>query len=108
GNSAKSMTIDNDGNLKIHPPVTAEEHQQKFKEFKFFQEEGLDKGYDKMQKILTQMNTFKIKPKPEDVNIKFLRGLPPSWSGIALIPKTKGELEYISFDDLYNKLKFLE
>nr|GEU90242.1 xylulose kinase-1 [Tanacetum cinerariifolium] len=28
GNSAKSMTTDNDGNLKIRPPVIAEEHQQ--------------------------------------------------------------------------------
>nr|GEX56998.1 xylulose kinase-1 [Tanacetum cinerariifolium] len=28
GNNAKSMTTDNDGNLKIRPPVTAEEHQQ--------------------------------------------------------------------------------
>nr|GEV27303.1 putative ribonuclease H-like domain-containing protein [Tanacetum cinerariifolium] len=104
GNSAKSMTTDNDGNLKIRPPVTAKEHQQVQGEEK----EGLDKGYDKMQKILTQMNTLKIKPNPEDVNMKFLRGLPPSWSGIALILKTKGGLEYISFDDLYNKLKFLE
>nr|GEZ34480.1 hypothetical protein [Tanacetum cinerariifolium] len=82
--------------------------KQKFEEFKIFEEEGLDKVYDKMQKILSQMNTLKIKPKPKDVNIKFLRGLPPSWSGIALILKTKGGLKYISFDDLYNKLKFLE
>nr|GFC44975.1 xylulose kinase-1 [Tanacetum cinerariifolium]GFC46488.1 xylulose kinase-1 [Tanacetum cinerariifolium] len=158
------MTTDNDGNLKIRPPVTTEEYQQvqreekartillfalpdehmgdfyhmidardtwnaikarfsgnaeskkmqkfllkqKFKEFKVSEEEGLDKGYDKMQKILTQMNTLKIKPDPKDVNMKFLRGLPLSWSGIALILKTKGGLEYISFDDLYNKLKFLE
>nr|GFC20651.1 ribonuclease H-like domain-containing protein [Tanacetum cinerariifolium] len=51
---------------------------------------------------------LKIKPDPEDVNMKFLKGLPPSWSGIALILKPKGGLEYISFDDLYNKLKFLE
>nr|GEY19653.1 hypothetical protein [Tanacetum cinerariifolium] len=28
GNSAKSMITDNDGNLKIRPPVTTEEHQQ--------------------------------------------------------------------------------
>nr|GEZ90381.1 putative ribonuclease H-like domain-containing protein [Tanacetum cinerariifolium] len=82
--------------------------KQKFEEFKKSEEKGLDKGYDKMQKILSQMNTLKIKPKTEDVNMKFLRGLPPSWSGIALILKTKGGLEYISFDDLYNKLKFLE
>nr|GEU85523.1 putative ribonuclease H-like domain-containing protein [Tanacetum cinerariifolium] len=80
---AKSMTTDNDGNLKIRPPtITVEEHQQ--------------------------MNTLKIKPEPEDVNMQFLKGLPPSWSSIALIIKTKGGLEYISFDDLYNKLKFLE
>nr|GEW79964.1 putative ribonuclease H-like domain-containing protein [Tanacetum cinerariifolium] len=139
GNSAKSMTTDKDGNLKIRPPVTAEEHQHVQREEKartillstlpdehmgdFYHmidardiwnaikarfEEGFDKGYDKMQKILSQMNTLKIKPEPEDVNIKFLRGLPPSWSSIALILKTKGGLEYISFDDLYNKLKFLE
>nr|GEZ40623.1 ribonuclease H-like domain-containing protein [Tanacetum cinerariifolium] len=164
GNNAKSMTTDKDGNLKIHPPVTAEEHQQvqreekarttllfalpdehigdfyhmidardiwnaikarfggnaeskkmqksilkqKFEEFKISEKEGLDKGYDKMQKILSQMNTLKIKPKPEGVNIKFLSGLPPSWSSIALILKTKGGLEYISFDDMYNKLKFYE
>nr|GFB46103.1 hypothetical protein [Tanacetum cinerariifolium] len=82
--------------------------KQKFEEFKISEEEGLEKGYDKMQKILSQMNTLQIKPDPEDVNIKFLRGLPPSWSGIALILKTKGRLEYISFDDLYNKLKFLK
>nr|GEZ80068.1 ribonuclease H-like domain-containing protein [Tanacetum cinerariifolium] len=139
GNSAKSMTTDKDGNLKIRPPVTAEEHQQVQREEKartillstlpdehmgdFYHmidardilnaikerfEEGFDKGYDKMQKILSQMNTLKIKPEIEDANMKFLRGLPPSWSGIALILKTKRGLEYISFDDLYNKLKFLE
>nr|GEV50069.1 ribonuclease H-like domain, reverse transcriptase, RNA-dependent DNA polymerase [Tanacetum cinerariifolium] len=28
GNIAKSMTTDTDGNLKIRPPITAEEHQQ--------------------------------------------------------------------------------
>nr|GEW33144.1 hypothetical protein [Tanacetum cinerariifolium] len=47
--------------------------KQKFEEFKISEEEGLDKGYDKMQKILTQMNILKIKPEQEDVNMKFLR-----------------------------------
>nr|GEW31323.1 hypothetical protein [Tanacetum cinerariifolium] len=132
GNSAKSMTTDNDdehmgdfyhmidardiwNDIKARFGRNAESKKmqksllkQKFEEFKISEEEGLDKGYDKMQKILTQMTTLKIKPEPEDVNMKFLRGLPPSWSGIALILKTKGGLEYISFDDLYNKLKFLE
>nr|GEU77608.1 hypothetical protein [Tanacetum cinerariifolium] len=132
GNIAKSMTTDKDDEhmgyfyhmidardiwnaIKARFGRNAESKKmqksllkQKFEEFKIFKEEGSDKGYDKMQKILSQMNTLKIKLEPEDVNIKFLRGLPPSWSGIALILKTKGGLEYISFDDLYNKLKFLE
>nr|GEV65422.1 hypothetical protein [Tanacetum cinerariifolium] len=34
--------------------------------------------------------------------------LPPSWSQVALTLKTRGSLEYLSFDDLYNKLKSLE
>nr|GFB62256.1 hypothetical protein [Tanacetum cinerariifolium] len=40
--------------------------------------------------------------------MKFLRGLPPSWANIAQIMKDKGGLEYMSLDDLYNKLKCLE
>nr|GFB29153.1 ribonuclease H-like domain-containing protein [Tanacetum cinerariifolium] len=86
------MTTDNNGNLKIRPPVTAKEHQQVQRE-------------DKARKILLSALPDE---HMEDVNMKFLRGLPPFWSGVALILKIKGGLEYISFDDLYNKLKFLE
>nr|GEZ08692.1 hypothetical protein [Tanacetum cinerariifolium] len=95
GNSAKSMTTDKDDEhmgdfyhmidvrdiwnaIKVRFGRNAESKKmqksllkQKFEEFKISEEEGLDKGYDKMQKIL--------------------RGF-----------------EYISFDDMYNKLKFLE
>nr|GEZ77108.1 xylulose kinase-1 [Tanacetum cinerariifolium] len=35
GNNAKCMTTDKDGNLKIHPPITAEEHQQGYLETEF-------------------------------------------------------------------------
>nr|GFA65807.1 ribonuclease H-like domain-containing protein [Tanacetum cinerariifolium] len=47
---------------------------------------------------------MQAKPDNDDVNLKFLRALPPSWSQVALTLKTRGSLEYISFDDLYNKL----
>nr|GFC65199.1 ribonuclease H-like domain-containing protein [Tanacetum cinerariifolium] len=52
--------------------------KHQFEEYKASKEEGLDGGYDKMQKILLKMNTLKIKPDQEDINMKFLRGLPPS------------------------------
>nr|GEZ52480.1 uncharacterized mitochondrial protein AtMg00810-like [Tanacetum cinerariifolium] len=37
-----------------------------------------------------------------------LKALPPSWSQVSLTLKTRGGLEYLSFDDLYNKLRSLE
>nr|GEZ83916.1 ribonuclease H-like domain-containing protein [Tanacetum cinerariifolium] len=80
----------------------------RFGEFSVSEEEGLHKGYDRFQKILSQLNRMQAKPNNDDVNIKFLRALPPSWSQVALTLKTRGGLEYLSFDDLYNKLRSLE
>nr|GFB23082.1 ribonuclease H-like domain-containing protein [Tanacetum cinerariifolium] len=51
---------------------------------------------------------MQAKPYNDDVNIKFLRALPPSWSQVALTLKTRGGLKYLSFDDLYSKLRSLE
>ncbi|GJR93579.1 putative ribonuclease H-like domain-containing protein [Tanacetum coccineum] len=44
----------------------------------------------------------------DEINLKFLRALPSSWSQVALALKTRGGLESMSFDDLYNKLRSLE
>nr|GEU60928.1 putative reverse transcriptase domain-containing protein [Tanacetum cinerariifolium] len=82
--------------------------KQAFSESSVSEEEGLHKGYDRFQKILSQLNQMQAKPDNDDVNIKFLRALPPSWSQVALTLKTRGGLEYLSFDDSYNKLRSLE
>ncbi|GKC07194.1 hypothetical protein Tco_0998804, partial [Tanacetum coccineum] len=81
--------------------------KQEFLEFRISEAEGLHKGYDRMQKILSQLNQLKGQAG-EDINLKFLRALPLSWSQVALTLKTKGGLELLSFDDLYYKLKTLE
>nr|GEV80889.1 ribonuclease H-like domain, reverse transcriptase, RNA-dependent DNA polymerase [Tanacetum cinerariifolium] len=63
--------------------------------------EGLHKGYDMMQKILSQLNQLKAKPKDEDINLKFLRALPSSWSQVALTLKTKEQqLAYEDFEQI--------
>nr|GEY16375.1 putative reverse transcriptase domain-containing protein [Tanacetum cinerariifolium] len=54
--------------------------KQEFLEFRISKAEGLHKGYDRMQKILSQLNQLKAKPEDEDINLKFLRALPSSWS----------------------------
>nr|GFB40677.1 ribonuclease H-like domain-containing protein [Tanacetum cinerariifolium] len=82
--------------------------KQEFSEFRIGKAEGLHKGYDRMQKILSQLNQLKAKPEDEDINLKFLRAFPSSWSQVALTLKTKGGLELLSFDDFYYKLKTLE
>nr|GEX66301.1 hypothetical protein [Tanacetum cinerariifolium] len=53
--------------------------KQEFLEFRIGEAEGLHKGYDRMQKILSQLNQLKAKPEDEDINLKFLRALPSSW-----------------------------
>ncbi|GJT05377.1 ribonuclease H-like domain-containing protein [Tanacetum coccineum] len=82
--------------------------KQQFTEFSVTEEEGLHKGYDRFQKILSQLNQVQARPDNDDINLKFLRALPSSWSQVALALKTRGGLESMSFDDLYNKLRSLE
>nr|GEY80158.1 ribonuclease H-like domain-containing protein [Tanacetum cinerariifolium] len=64
--------------------------KQEFLEFRIGEAEGLHKGYERMQKILSQLKQLKAKPEDEDINLKFLRALPSSWSQVALTLKTKG------------------
>nr|GEV68735.1 hypothetical protein [Tanacetum cinerariifolium] len=82
--------------------------KQEFLEFRIIETEGFHKGYDRMQKILSQLNQLSAKPDTKEIYLRFLRALPSSWSQVALILKTKGGLEFLSFDDLYYKLKMLE
>ncbi|GJS01262.1 putative ribonuclease H-like domain-containing protein [Tanacetum coccineum] len=82
--------------------------KQEFADFKISESEGLHKGYDRFQKVLSQLNQMQARPDNEDCNMKFLRALPPSWSQVAITLKTKGGLDFLSFDDLYNKLRTLE
>ncbi|GJU18308.1 hypothetical protein Tco_1146274 [Tanacetum coccineum] len=82
--------------------------KQAFAEFKMTSEEGLDKCYERMQKMLTQMNSLKIKPEQEEVNMCFLRALPESWRQVSLSLRARGGLDLLTFEDLYSKLKFLE
>nr|GEU95226.1 hypothetical protein [Tanacetum cinerariifolium] len=62
----------------------------------------------KMRKSMLKQEFSKFRIEDEDINLKFLRALPSSWSQVALTLKTKCGLELLSFDDLYYKLKTLE
>nr|GEZ54012.1 retrovirus-related Pol polyprotein from transposon TNT 1-94 [Tanacetum cinerariifolium] len=110
GNSKKSLGRDSKGGIIILPLVSFEEHiaiqreakartlliqslpEDHMADFHHLDDareiwlamkarfSGLHKGYDRFQKILSQLNQMQAKPDNDDVNIKFLKALLPSWS----------------------------
>ncbi|GKB85728.1 ribonuclease H-like domain-containing protein [Tanacetum coccineum] len=137
GNGPVSVTTDTQGVIKVLPPRTAEEtlarerekkarttllmalpedHLAKFYKMTDAKEmwdaiksrfEGLHKGYDRFQSLLSQLEIHGAGVSSEDANQKFLRSLPSSWSQVSLVMRTKLGLDTLSFDDLYNNSKSL-
>ncbi|GJT12856.1 hypothetical protein Tco_0859898 [Tanacetum coccineum] len=132
GNGPVSITTDTSGQIKVLPPRTAEEImtdakemwdaiksrfggndeskkmqkyilKQQFEGFSVSNTEGLHKGYDRFQSLLSQLEIHGAGVSTEDANQKFLRSLPSAWSQVSLIMRTKPGVDTLSFDDLYNK-----
>nr|GFA08260.1 xylulose kinase-1 [Tanacetum cinerariifolium] len=82
--------------------------KQQFEGFFVFASEGLHKGYDRFQTLLSQLEIHGAGVSHENANQKFLRSLPSLWSQVALIMGTKPGLDTLSFDDLYNYLRVFE
>ncbi|GJZ40905.1 putative ribonuclease H-like domain-containing protein [Tanacetum coccineum] len=59
----------------------------------------------RFQKLISQLEVHAAPVSKEDINQKFLRSLPPSWSQIALIMRNKPDIDQTDIDDLYNNLR---
>nr|GEY12772.1 hypothetical protein [Tanacetum cinerariifolium] len=68
----------------------------------------LGKTYDRFQKLISQLEIHGEVISPEDANPKLLRSLPPAWNTHTLIMRNKYDIDTLSMDDLYNKLKVNE
>ncbi|GJT55931.1 hypothetical protein Tco_0990985 [Tanacetum coccineum] len=79
--------------------------KQNYENFAASSQEGLDKTFDKFQKLISQLEIHGEVISQEDANLKFLRSLPSAWNNIALIMRNKSDLDTLSMDDLYNNLK---
>ncbi|GJR25383.1 putative ribonuclease H-like domain-containing protein [Tanacetum coccineum] len=82
--------------------------KQQFENFSVSDIEGLDKAYDRFQKLISQLEVHGAVVSNEDANQKFLRALPSSWNNIALIMRNKEGIDELDIDDLYNNLKVFE
>ncbi|GJV69389.1 ribonuclease H-like domain-containing protein [Tanacetum coccineum] len=82
--------------------------KQQFEGFSISNTEGLHKGYDRFQSLLSQLEIHGAGVSTEDANQKFLRSLPSAWSQVSLIMRTKPGVDTLNFDDLYNNLRVFE
>ncbi|GJV81433.1 hypothetical protein Tco_1517303 [Tanacetum coccineum] len=97
----KSRFGGNDESKKMHKYIL----KQQFEGFSASNSEGLHKGYDRFWSLLSQLEIHGAGVSTEDVNQKFLRSLPSSWSQVSLVMRTKPGVDGLSFDDLYNNLR---
>ncbi|GJU33450.1 hypothetical protein Tco_1177039 [Tanacetum coccineum] len=82
--------------------------KQQFEAFTISSKESLEKGYDRFQKLLSQLDALGASVSDEDANHKFLRSLPPAWDSLAMTMRTKKNIDTLSIDDLYNNLSVFE
>ncbi|GJW98323.1 ribonuclease H-like domain-containing protein [Tanacetum coccineum] len=79
--------------------------KQQFEAFSISNSEGLDKGFDRFQRLLTLLSIHGAELSTEDINSKFLRSLPSTWTNVSLIMRNKEGIDDMDIDDLYNTLK---
>ncbi|GJS69678.1 hypothetical protein Tco_0702519 [Tanacetum coccineum] len=115
GNGLVSVTTDTSGQIKILPPKTGEEMQKKcgmpsnpdlvemmnpnkdqkyilkqqFEGFTVSNIDGIHKGYERFQSLLSQLEIHGAGVSTEDANQKFLRSLPSAWLQVSLIMRNK-------------------
>ncbi|GKE40502.1 hypothetical protein Tco_1463907 [Tanacetum coccineum] len=82
--------------------------KQQFKNFSISDTEGLDKAYDRFQKLISLLEVHGAAVPNENANQKILRTLPSSWNNVALIMRNKDGIDDLNINDLYNNLKVFE
>ncbi|GJY06747.1 hypothetical protein Tco_0373801, partial [Tanacetum coccineum] len=78
--------------------------KQQYENFTAPSSEMLDQTFDRLQKLMSQLELLDEKLSQEDVNQKLLRSLSPEWNTHAIVWRNKAELETMSMYDLYNNL----
>ncbi|GKC27907.1 ribonuclease H-like domain-containing protein, partial [Tanacetum coccineum] len=67
-----------------------------------------DQTFDRLQKLISQLDIHGESISQEDVNQKFLRSLSPEWNTHTIVWRNKPDIDTLSLDDLYKNLKIYE
>nr|GEV32372.1 hypothetical protein [Tanacetum cinerariifolium] len=82
--------------------------KQQYENFLASNSEMLDQTFNRLQKLVSQLELLGEKLSEEDVNQKLLKSLSPEWNIHVVVWRNKADLDTMSMDDLYNYLKDLE
>nr|GEX39394.1 ribonuclease H-like domain-containing protein [Tanacetum cinerariifolium] len=82
--------------------------KQHFENFSGSSSEMLDQTFDRLQKLVSQLEILNEKISQEDVNQKLLRSLSLEWHTHVVVWRNKPDLDSIIMDDLYNNLKEMD
>ncbi|GJT37369.1 hypothetical protein Tco_0937234 [Tanacetum coccineum] len=82
--------------------------KQQYENFTASSSEVLDQTFDRLQKLISQLEIHSESISQEDVNQKFLRSLSPKWNTHTIVWRNKPEIDTLSLDDLYNNMKIYE
>ncbi|GKA16844.1 ribonuclease H-like domain-containing protein [Tanacetum coccineum] len=68
----------------------------------------IEQTYERLQKLISQLEMHGEVIPQEDINQKFLRSLSQEWTMHTIVRRNKPEIETLSLDDLFNNLKAYE
>ncbi|GKB69499.1 ribonuclease H-like domain-containing protein [Tanacetum coccineum] len=80
--------------------------KQQYENFTASSSELLDQTFDRLQKLISQLEIHSESISQEDV--KVLRSLYQKWNTHTIVWRNKPEIDTLSLDDLYNNLKIYE
>ncbi|GKB46488.1 hypothetical protein Tco_0897241 [Tanacetum coccineum] len=65
----------------------------------------IEQTFERLQKLISQLEMHGEVVSQEDINQKFLRSLSQEWTMHTIVWRNKPEIETLSLDDLFNNLK---
>ncbi|GKC88670.1 hypothetical protein Tco_1149319 [Tanacetum coccineum] len=74
--------------------------KQQYENFTASSPKVLDQTFDRLQKLINQLEIHGESISQEDVNKKFLRSLSPEWNTDTIVWRNKPEIDTLSLDDL--------
>ncbi|GJX00231.1 hypothetical protein Tco_0184144 [Tanacetum coccineum] len=82
--------------------------KQQYENFTASNSEVLDQTFDRLQKLISQLEIHGESISQEDVNQKFLRSMSSEWNTHAIVWRNKPKIDTISLDDLNNNMNIYE